>query len=77
MKGKSHAGRIYEIIDGPDAVRMGTRKTFEQALLHLEGRRYALAARGFKAVVAVDPLDNAARYFLKRLSGMMQEIGDT
>ena len=42
VKGKSRAVRIYEIIDSPDAARMGTRETFEQALLHLEGRRYAL-----------------------------------
>ena len=68
VKGKSHAVRIYEIIDSADAARIGTRETFEGALRHLKARRYGDAVRGFEAVVAADPADSAARYYLKRLS---------
>ena len=70
VKGKSRAVRIYEIIDGPDAARIRTRETFERALKHLEGRRYGEATRGFETVVAGDPADSAARYYLKRLSAV-------
>jgi two-component system sensor histidine kinase ChiS len=70
VKGKSRAVRIYEIIDRPDEGRVRTREAFEQALRSLEGRKYSEAARGFESVVAGDPSDPAARYYLKRLGAV-------
>lgn len=67
VKGKSRAVGVYEVIDRPDEARMGTRDAFERALKDLEGRRYRDAVRGFQAVVAGDPADSAARYYLRRL----------
>jgi class 3 adenylate cyclase len=70
VKGKSRAVRIYEIIDRPDEGRVRTRETFEQALKWLEGRRYREAAAAFESVIAGDPSDSAARYYLKRLAAV-------
>jgi adenylate cyclase len=67
VKGKAQEVTIYEIIDGPDAVRVETRALFEEALRHFEARRYAQAAAGFRAVLARDAADTAALYYLRRI----------
>jgi class 3 adenylate cyclase len=68
VKGKSRAVTVYEIIDAPDVVRIRTREAFESALASFEAHRYSEAAAGFQSVIEIDPSDQAARYYLKKIA---------
>jgi adenylate cyclase len=68
VKGKLRAVTVYEIIDAPYLVRMDTREIFEEALRNFERRSFKNAVAGFQTVMGLDPADEAARYYLKRLA---------
>jgi adenylate cyclase len=67
VKGKLRAVTVYEIIDSPYLVRLDTREIFEDALRDFERRAFKKAAAGFETVLGMDPADEAAHYYLKRL----------
>jgi adenylate cyclase len=68
VKGKAKAVEVYEIIDVEEPQKTRTRPRFEAAVLDFEERRFEAAASGFRDVLAEDPSDEAARYFLVRLA---------
>ena len=67
VKGKLRAVTVFEIIDAPDMVRVRTRDAFEEALRSFEARRYRQARSAFRAVLDVEPTDQAARFYLKKI----------
>ncbi len=68
VKGMARSVAIHEIIDEPFVARLTTRAQFEEAVKNMEDHRPADAAVGFKAVLAEDPSDPAARYFIAQLT---------
>jgi two-component system sensor histidine kinase ChiS len=67
VRGKSDLVAVYEIIDVVDESRVRTHDRFETAVRSFEQQRYSEATAGFRAVLAEDPTDVAARYFINRL----------
>ncbi len=67
VRGKSEVVALYEIIDVVDESRVRTSRRFETAVLSFEQERYPEAAAGFRAVLAEDPADVAARHYIDRL----------
>ncbi len=72
VKGKSRAVTVFEIIDAPDTVRIRTREPFESALRSFEAHRYREAAAGFRSVIEIDPSDQAARFYLKKIADSLR-----
>ena len=67
VRGKADLVAVYEIIDAVDESRVRTYDRFESAVGSFEQQRYAEATAGFRAVLAEDPADVAARYYIDRL----------
>ena len=68
VKGKSRAVRVFEVIDAPDKGRVATRQSFERAVHAYETRDFKAAAAGFSAVLETDPSDEAARFYVRRMT---------
>jgi adenylate cyclase len=66
VKGKARAIAVYEVVDGGDAGKERSRVAFERAVRAFEARRFAEARRAFEQIVAADPTDGPARYYLNR-----------
>ena len=82
VRGKSLVVAVYEIIDVVDESRVRTHSRFEAAVRSFEQQRYSEATAGFRAVLAEDPADVAARYYIDRLleiarakSGQVRQAG--
>lgn len=67
VRGKSEIVPLYEIIDVVDESRVRTHPRFETAVRSFEQQRYPEATAGFRAVLAEDPADVAARHYIDRL----------
>jgi adenylate cyclase len=67
VRGKSEVVSLFEIIDVVDESRVRTHDRFEAAVRSFETQRWSEAAAGFRAVLAEDPADVAARHYIDRL----------
>ena len=67
VRGKSEVVALYEIIDVVDESRVRTHPRFDTAVRSFEQQRYPEATAGFRAVLAEDPADVAARHYIDRL----------
>ncbi len=67
VRGKAELVAVYEIIDVVDESRARTHGRFETAVGNFEQQRYSEATAGFRSVLAEDPADVAARYYINRL----------
>ena len=66
VKGKARPVALYEVIEAEETGKIATRGAFESAVRDFESRRWDAAHRGFTSVLAEDPGDSAARYYLQR-----------
>jgi adenylate cyclase len=67
VRGKAEVVSLFEIIDVVDESRVRTHDRFEGAVRSFEQQRWSEAAAGFRAVLAEDPVDVAARHYIDRL----------
>jgi two-component system sensor histidine kinase ChiS len=76
VKGKQEPVAVFEIFDGsPDDVvelKLKTRPDFEMALLHYHSQEFKEAKGFFENVLAVDPTDNAASLYLRRVNNFTE-----
>lgn len=72
-KGKTKPVTIYEVLDGlpapTRAARLATRDRFNEAWACVQAKDVAGALAGFRAVLADDPDDDAARLWVGRCEG--------
>jgi class 3 adenylate cyclase len=67
VRGKEAVVALFEIIDVVDQSRVRTHDRFEAAVRSFEQQRYSEAASAFRAILAEDPADVAARHYIDRL----------
>jgi adenylate cyclase len=76
LAGKAQALDIHELLPVPSAAQAAARAPFAAALGAFEAGDAVGARRGFQAVLAIDPGDTVAAFYLEILHGLAQERSD-